>query len=283
MIGDAGALDATSALSSRSASDFDAVWRHGAAQWPELDLGRPVFLAYLRRLGSAVDVGDAVGHASDLFLACACLERVPGALGAFESTYLARVPQFVARIGHDHDFVQEVAQTLRERLLVAHPPDPPRLASYSGRASLTSWVAVCAQRVALDHRRQRDAHTVVSESHAGAASAPDLETAYVKRRYSRVFEAAISTALSRMPPRERVLLRLWLYEQLSMERIGAMYGVNVSTVSRWLTKARQSLGIDIEALVREKLGVTDLEFASLSRLIHSQIDETVLRDLERSR
>jgi RNA polymerase sigma-70 factor (ECF subfamily) len=263
--------------------DYPAVAAAGARHWPELDVAPTTFVAYLRRLGDAAILGDAARHAADLYLACACLQGAPKALWAFESGYLTRVPQFVSRIGHDRDFVQEVTQSLRERLLVGRPPDPPRLASYSGRASLLSWVAVCAQRVALDHRRRQSGDDVAPESQVGPSNAPDAETLYLKLRYSRVFEAAIATALARMPAKERVLLRLWLYEQMSMERIGAMYRVNVSTVSRWLSKARESLSADIEVLVREQLGVTDVEFASLSRLIHSQIDETVLRDLELSR
>ncbi len=257
----------------------DAVWTEGAAHWPELDLDRSLFAAYLQRLEGPPEYDATVRHAADLYLVCACLERVPKAIAAFEASYLCKVGAFIARIGHDDDFVQEATQALRERLLVARPPDAPRLASYAGRSSLVSWVAVCAQRVALDLRR-RSAADVRSESHGGPIHGFDPETAYLKRRYSREFEAAISTALSQMAPRARVLLRLWLYEQLSMERIGAMYGVNVSTVSRWISKAQESLRVDIEGLVRARLGVTEIEFASLSRLIHSQLDETVLRNLQ---
>ena len=68
-----------------------------------------------------------------------------------------------------------------------------------------------------------------------------------------------------------------------MERIAAMYNVNVSTVSRWLAKAREALGADVEALVREELHVSGSELESLTRLLRSQFDETVLRDLLRSR
>jgi len=145
-----------------------------------------------------------------------------------------------------------------------------------------SWVAVCAQRVAVDHRRRGERHDVAPEPPSSAATEQDPESHYAKRSYGRVFEAALATALSRMPARERVVLRLWLYERLSMERIGAIYGVNVSTVSRWLTRARENLSVDVETLVRDRLGVTDVEFASLSRLVRSQLDETVLRDLQRS-
>jgi RNA polymerase sigma-70 factor (ECF subfamily) len=286
MDGDGGSFGTSGTPAGRSAGavrEREVLARRGAARWPDFGLDPDIVVTHFRRVGVGEVAGDASRHAGDLYLACACLERIPRALGAFEAEYLTRVPRFVTRIGRDHDFVNEVAQMLRERLLVAHPPTLPRLATYSGRSSLASWVAVCAQRVALDYRRRRDMYDVVAESQLGVEGGPDPEIHYAKRRYGRVFEAALASALSRMPARERVILRLWLYEQLSMERIGAMYGVNVSTVSRWLTRARENLSADIEVLVRERLGVSDVEFASLSRLVRSQLDETVLRDLQRSR
>ncbi len=263
--------------------DYDALAKAGGATWSDLGLDAAAFTAHVRSLGSAIEVEAATRHAADLYLACACLAQLPKALRAFESTYLSRVPEFIARIGCERDFVQEVTQSLRARLLVADPPDPARIASYSARAPLLSWVAVCAQRAALDQRRRPSERGTPSAAERAPSPADDPETAYFKLRYGRVFESSIATAVARLPARERLLLRLWLYEGLSMERIGAMYGVNVSTVSRWLAKAREALGVDVEALVRGELNVSESEFASLSRLIRSQLDETVLRDLVRSR
>ena len=263
--------------------DYEALANAAAATWPSLGLDAAAFTAHVRGLGTAIVIPAATRNAADLFLACACLAHLPKALDAFESSYLKRVPEFIARIGNDRDFVQEVTQTLRARLLVADPPDRPRIASYSARAPLLSWVAVCAQRVALDHRRRGTDHGTSSAAARAPSPADDPETAYFKLRYGRVFEDSIATAVARLPPREKVLLRLWLYESLSMDRIAAMYSVNVSTVSRWLAKAREALGADVEALVREELRVSGSELESLTRLIRSQFDETVLRDLLRSR
>src|SRR5689334_9841943 len=56
-------------------------------------------------------------HAADLFLAWACLEGDPVAWRELSRLYLARVPQWVARIDPSPAFADEVRQRIAERML----------------------------------------------------------------------------------------------------------------------------------------------------------------------
>jgi len=124
------------------------------AERPASWLADAVFLAHARATG----VPDAELHAGDLYLACACLHGVPDALAALEREHFARIREFAASVDSSPEFVKELSQRLRAKLLVADGTDPPRIASYSGRGSLGGWIRVAAVRLARDIARSERAH-----------------------------------------------------------------------------------------------------------------------------
>jgi len=189
----------------------------------------------------------------------------------------------VARIDRSPELRDEVRQTLWQRLFVGTPDQAPRMLSYAGRGPLAGWVAVAAQRIALDMRR---AATRVG------GSDPDVdqllptddhpEVDYMRMRYKSEFEDAVRDALAALPDRDRLLLRLTAVSGLSHEQIANIYKVNQSTVSRWISRARAEVLEATERNVCRKLGVKRDEFLSLAGLLVSRIDLSISRVLETS-
>src|SRR3989442_1001025 len=94
---------ATDALEERLAALVEAA--RGA--WPGIDVDAASFVAYLaQRLPPQADAQQALAglNANDLYLACACVQRNPAALAAFERGHLARVGSVVARMDPSPDF-----------------------------------------------------------------------------------------------------------------------------------------------------------------------------------
>ena len=95
----------------------------------------------------------------------------------------------MARIDRSPELRDEVRQTLWQRLFVGTPGQAPRILSYAGRGPLAGWVAVAAQRIALDLRRAAT---------RAAGSDPDVdqllptddhpEVDYLRMRYKTEFE-----------------------------------------------------------------------------------------------
>jgi RNA polymerase sigma-70 factor (ECF subfamily) len=56
-----------------------------------------------------------------------------------------------------------------------------------------------------------------------------------------------------------------------------MFQVNISTVSRWLASARESLLVQTRDGLSRQLHLAPGEFDSLARLLHSQIDVSLVR------
>lgn len=247
-----------------------------------VDAGR--FIAALAR-AAGEDVAAALAelHAEDFALALACADGSPGALERCDRQCATAIAAAVARIDPGDDFRDEVRQVLWHRVFVGGPNQPPRIGSYGGRGPLAAWVAVAAQRVAIDLRRSALRTAPVDpevDDVLPVATHPEAD--YLRGRYRPEFEAAVRAALAGLPDRDRLLLRLTLVSGMSHEQVGAIYGVNQSTVSRWIARARAEVLAATERDVCARLNLPHSEFRSLAGLFLSDLDLSLSRVLHAS-
>jgi RNA polymerase sigma-70 factor (ECF subfamily) len=253
----------------------DAYARARAAR-PDFAIAHDTFLAHLAsKIAAAPGTRARDVEVEDLYLAYACGAGDHAALAAFEAEIVAKVPSYVRRLRLPSTVVDEVKQLLRAKLLMAGPNGaPPKVLGYSGRGKLASWVRVGAIRAAFDLCRD-DARNPGSPMHDDATdlvgSAPDPEVELLRIRYREHFEQAVCDAVAALPARQRALLRLQHVDGLNGEQIGGIYGVNRSTVSRWLASAHQDLLAGIRGLLMKRAGLTPSEFDSLARLVMSHL------------
>ena len=257
----------------------EVVLEQGRRAHPRVEVSKEALAAFLAgRPDDAPPPSDDI--ASDLYLACGCLAGDRQALRTLDERYLSLVPQFVARIESDGVGQAEIQQELRERLLVSGPNRAAKLEDYVGRGRLPSWLRVVATRIALDRRRAEK--PTVDVSAAEALPSGDPEIGYLEQKYKEPFQAAFQTALSELEARDRTVLRMHLVDGLSIDRIGQIYDVHRATAARWLARARESLFQLTRAHLEDELGVSQDEFASLVRLVRSQLDLSVCRLLKES-
>src|SRR5262249_58423290 len=95
-------------------------------------------------------------HAADLWLAAACAAGDSIALARFEERYMQPLNAVLRATGLGPDEIDEVKQELRRKILVSDG-ETPRIADYSGRADLRTWIRTAAVRTSIDlMRRRRD-------------------------------------------------------------------------------------------------------------------------------
>jgi RNA polymerase sigma-70 factor len=255
---------------------LEAMHRAGRARWPQLTLPAEELAAHLAML--APPDGDRLAWmrslvAEDLYLACACLTAVPGAVEAFDACYLSRVGSFVFRIDDSPAFADEIRQVLRERLLVRRSDAPPRIANYSGRGALMVWVRVSAVRAALDLRqRPEEARRGDQELLDELASEPAPELDLLRARHSEALAAALKQAVASLPPEQRVILRMYFASGQNTQHIAAALRVDRSTAARRLVAARQAVFDETRRLLQLQLPIATDEFASLARALHDQLN-----------
>jgi RNA polymerase sigma-70 factor (ECF subfamily) len=274
-----GACDAA-ALQAR----LEEIVEKATVVWSDLAIDPERLVLHLARvIGDDVTAGLSELYVEDFALGLACVDKVPGALSHVERMCGGAVDAAVARIDRSPELRDEVRQTLWQRLFVGTPGQAPRILSYAGRGPLAAWIAVAAQRTALDLRR---AATRIAGSDPEvdevlpADAHPEVD--YLRNRYKTEFEEAVRDALAALPDRDRLLLRLTTVSGLSHEQIANIYKVNQSTVSRWIAKARADVLEATQRSVCHKLGVQRDEFMSLAGLLVSRIDLSISRVLETS-
>jgi RNA polymerase sigma-70 factor (ECF subfamily) len=217
-------------------------------------------------------------HVDDLLLASACLAGDRTALAIFDETHMPGVRDAVRTIDASPAFADEIVQQLRERLLVAGPESPARLSEYSGRGVLAAWLRVAAIRTALNHRRT-DRRYVPAEGLDQVAGSANPELEVLRKKYKAEFAEALREAVHALGDRERAILRLSVVDGLDQAALAALYRVSVSTISRWLARARDHIAQDTEQRLRSRLRLTSSEFDSLAALVVSQLDLSLASQL----
>lgn len=259
----------------------------GRAGWPDLPLRDEDFILGLARLCPAGQSAQAfllnINYTEDLFLACACAQGLREALLLFEERYLRKVAPFLQGRGATLDQAAEVAQILWKRLLVAEDGPLPKIATYSGKGSLLSWVYTAAVRVMLNLKRDQKEILPDDGGVAAAAMMPALETnpemALIKRISSERFKEAFHEALATLPPDLREVMRLHHAEGLDMAQLAQRFSVDRSTVSRWLIKAREHLQRETRRVLKQRMRLTPDEVDSMAGLVRSKLDLSLVRGL----
>jgi RNA polymerase sigma-70 factor (ECF subfamily) len=214
--------------------------------------------------------------AGDLYLACACAEGVPAAVEALDRLYRAQVGAHLSGMRPTPAFVEDVAQAVLERLLVGVDGSPPRIAEYSGRGAIGSFLRVVTVRLALDVRRRRteelSEEAQEREATPGEDARVDAEIDLLKRQYAGEFNEAFRAAVGALSGEQRGLLRAHFVEGTTLDQLAAARGVHRATVARWIAAARQEILAGARRQLGERLRVRPAELESLMGLMKSRLD-----------
>lgn len=191
------------------------------------------------------------------------------ALRLFDAHYMHQVAPALRRFGADDGFVDEVAQRVRVKLLVAAPGQLAPIARYALGGGLGGLVRVAAIREALTLRRTaRPAEPDDALDQLVGEADPELRA--LKDRYAREFQLAFTAAVADLEPRERHLLRLSLSAGASIDDIARIHQTHRATAARWLTAAREQLAEGTRRHLQAALHIEDDEVQSLLRLIRTE-------------
>lgn len=234
-------------------------------------MDEPAFVAWLAPRGP-----EPLERIEELFLAWACARGDAIALEHLETHYFSKLAAAVCRVDRSPAFLDDVLQQLREKLLVGKPA---RIDTFEGAGPLISWLRAAAVRTALNARRPRarEAEGEDAALEELPLGGPDPELAIIRLQHRAVFSEAFKAALAELSARERNVLRLQGLDGLSLERIGEVYGVNKSTVSRWLTHVHEVVLQRTRAELAQRLTLDTTQLDSLFRAMRSSLELSVAR------
>jgi RNA polymerase sigma-70 factor (ECF subfamily) len=214
----------------------------------------------------------------DLYLACACSSGRPEAIAAFEARYFGEVVLAVKRAPRALLAVDDVAQLVRERLFVGDGTRGPRISEYRGTGAMRSWLRVTVSRMVLNLATRGPRETPHDDDALGdlAVEGESSELALIKDKYRGEFRAAVQVALAALEPEARSLLTHAFAQGLSVDRIGAIYGIHRATAARRLQRARELFVEETRRALAHRLGgATAEEVDSIIGLIRSRFDVTL--------
>lgn len=249
--------------------------------WPALRTRRAEFEAWLEAKAPRSTWGELNVEDLGLSFLALCGER---AAVAEVERRLQRVGRPAAARRGDDDFIDEVLQQARQRLLVGGPRA--RLQAYRGQGALVQYLKAVVTSVSVDLARSRKPREESDDDAAleqASGRGPGAESRLVHLTHRAHFTKAFKAALAKLSAEERTWLRMRFVDGLSIDGVGTAFGVHRTTAMRWLEKAQQSLLKETRRQLAEELELPPRELESLMRTLRPSLAENLSRLLPKQR
>lgn len=202
-------------------------------------------------------------HLEDLALACACAQGSDAAWEHFIREYrpaLYRAADAIDPSGGSRD----LADSLYGELFGLDVRDGERRSHFRyfhGRSSLSTWLrAVLSQRHVDRLRSVRRQDPLPEDEAPGAMSAPANDVNPRQSDYVSLIRRSVTAAVAALAPRDRLRLRCYYAQDLTLAQIGRMLDESEATASRHLSRARREVRAAVEQSLRAQQ-LTDLQIA----------------------
>jgi len=218
-------------------------------------------------------------RADDLCLIIACERGDEKAWEDLVANFDSTVKSAARKISANSEDAEDLASSIWAELYGlrqdADGNKKSKLAYYSGRGSLAGWLrAVCSQ-LAIDQFRKQSKFVQIEETrefenlaeessnHSGndqvlhhTASPEELLT---EKRTSDDVAAALSTAVASLEDEDRLIVKLYYFDDLKLKDIAATFGYHEATASRKLVRIQNDIRKGVEKELRKTHGWSDTE------------------------
>ena len=150
-----------------------------------------------------------------------------------------------------------------------------KLAYYSGRGSLAGWLRAVVSQLAIDEYRKqsrfvqveenRDFENLAEESsnnsdnHNVVHHADNPEELLTSEQTSRDVSLALKHAVESLESEDRLVMKLYYFDDLKLKEIAAMFGYHEATASRKLVRIQTEIRKSVEKELRADHGWSETE------------------------
>lgn len=230
----------------------------------------------------------------DLCLILACERGDENAWTDLVERFTATVRSAARSASRNEDAAEDLAQSIWAELygLRKRKDGLPagKLAYYSGRGSLAGWLRAVVAQLAVDNFRQQS-RLVQTEEDADldrlarfdgqplVAGLPTPEQAMSDRFAQLDMQKALNEAIHELPAEDRLLVKLYYFDNLRLREAGAVLGVHEATASRRLTRIQSDLRKRVTKILIDERGWTQAEtersFAEVARYLDADLESWV--------
>src|SRR5215207_5049059 len=233
-------------------------------------------------------------QADDLCLIIACERGDESAWTDLVERFTATVRSAARSASANEDAAEDLAQSIWAELygLRARKDGTPasKLAYYSGRGSLAGWLRAVVAQLAVDvfrkqsrlvqteddtdlDRLARDAN--IGEGQPVLAGIPTPEESMSTRFAQTDMQEALNRAVQELAAEDRLLVKLYYFDNLRLREAGAVLGVHEATASRRLTRIQTDLPKRVTKILVGERGWTKAEAEASFSEVGQQLDTDV--------
>ena len=240
-------------------------------------------------------------QADDLCLIIACEQGNEKAWNELVERFTPTVRSAARSASSNEDAAEDLAQSIWAELygLRVRKDGKPasKLAYYSGRGSLAGWLRAVVGQLAVDTFRKQSrlvqteedadldrlAHDGQGgEGHVIVAGIPTPEDAISNRFAQADMEEALNRAIQELGAEDRLLVKLYYFDNLRLREAGAVLGVHEATASRRLTRIQTDLRKRVAKILIDERGWTPAEtersFAEVAHLLNADVEALLSKE-----
>ncbi len=247
-----------------------------------LDLRARIDLAlakYLFKAGENVSGADVKSfveeiRADDLCLIVACEKGIDAAWDDLVKNYDQTVKSAARKYAKNSEDAEDLAGSIWAELYGLKKDADGRLKTklsyYSGRGSLGGWLRAVTNQLAIDQFRKESKFVQIEESRefenlANESSENSENTKVVqasdnpeenfsRRRTEKDVSDALKSAISELGAEDRLILKLYYFDDLKLKDIGATLGFHEATASRKMVRIQTEIRKSVEKNLQTKHG-----------------------------
>jgi RNA polymerase sigma-70 factor len=251
------------------------------------EIGPRVQLAvekYLLKSGdplTAAEVGKFVDeiHADDLCLIVACERNDEKAWEELVSSFDPVVKSAARKVAPNAEDAEDLASSIWAELYGLKQDErgtrKTKLAYYSGRGSLGGWLRAIISQMAIDRFRKqsrmvqieetREFENLAEESSNNSnndhvvSHAENPEEIFSDKQTSQDVAAALQTAVASLEAEDRLILKMYYFDDLKLKDIAGVFGYHEATASRKLVRVQNEIRKSVEKALKTHHGWSDSE------------------------
>lgn len=233
-------------------------------------------------------------QADDLCLIIACERGDEKAWSELVERFTPAVRSAARSASSSEDAAEDLAQSIWAELYGLRTRSDGRpaskLAYYSGRGSLAGWLRAVVAQLAVDTYRKQsklvqtdedaDLDRLAQEVHVGEgqpalAGMQNPEESMSNRFARSELQQALSKSVQELTAEDRLLVKLYYFDNLRLREAGAVLGVHEATASRRLTRIQTELRTRVSEILVGERGWTKAEAERSFAEVGLQLDTDV--------
>ena len=218
-------------------------------------------------------------HADDLCLIIACEKGNEKAWDDLVTNFDSTVKSAARKITSNSEDAEDLASSIWAELYGlrqdADGNKKSKLAYYSGRGSLAGWLRAVVSQLAVDQYRKQSKYVQIEETrefenlaeessnHSGnnmvVHHGQSPEELFSEQQTSDDVSAALRAAIDSLEAEDRLILKLYYFDDLKLKDIAATFGYHEATASRKLVRIQTEVRKCVEKELKKHHGWSDGE------------------------